>query len=244
MGLTFPRWAALVMGMLIVSTPRAGAEFKVGSPLPDFALKMADSDSTFSVQRQQNRLIVMRGNERHDPKALVLHMLQPDCLQCQAEMKALEAIHQEFEKQGVLVVGVGHRGDERALRSLAKHLNVTFPLLTGTGSAFAKEFSAGDSLAITDQTGVVRFGQVGYGDGDERIWRDTLSRLLAGKPVAQETVARKRLQVNDRFPVVEFPSVMTGKTIALTGDDGRLTFRSDDGKVTHPKAAIGFFSRY
>jgi hypothetical protein len=126
---------------------------------------------------------------------------------------------------------------------LAKQLKVTFPLLVGKGWALAKEFAAGDSLAITDGKGVVRSAQVGFRPGDEKVWQDDIEQLLAGKSVAKETVECKALHVDDRLPLIELPSVTTGKTIALTGEGGRLTYRNEEGEVCHPKAAVGFFSR-
>ena len=229
---------------LLGSSQQVRAEFKVGAQLPEFSLKAAEDGATFSLQRMRDQMLVMHGERQLEPKVVVLHLFQPDCLQCQAQMKALEGLHQKFGKQGVLIIGVAHRGGAEAVRLLAKQLKVTFPLLLGTGSALAKEFAAGDSLAITDGKGVVRFAQVGYGEGDENVWQENIERLLAGKPVAQETVERQRLRVHDRLPIIELPSVATGKIIALTGEGGRLTFRDEAGKISHPKAAIGFFSRY
>jgi peroxiredoxin len=232
--------AAVLFGV----TQRARAEFKVGAPLPDFSLKTADDDATFSLQIKKGQLLVTQDDQQLEAKVLVLHLFQPDCLQCQAELKALEAVREKFGKQGVLVVGVAHRGDAEAVRVLAKQLKVTFPLLVGKGSALAKEFAAGDSLAITDGKGMVRFAQFGFGEGDPKVWQENIEQLLAGKPVAKETVQRKALRVDDRLPLIELPSVTTGKTIALTGEGGRLTFRNEEGEVSHPKAAVGFFSRY
>ncbi|HBI43746.1 MAG TPA: hypothetical protein DDY78_12975 [Planctomycetales bacterium] len=230
--------AALAAG----GTP-ARAEFKVGAELPEFSLKAADG-TPFSLQRKQNQMGVVNGDKRTEPKALVLHLFQPDCLQCQAQLKELEKVHQEFGKKGVLVVGVSHRGDAKAVQAAADQLKVTFPLLVGTDSALAKKFGAGDAFAIADQAGVVRFAQAGYGQGDEKLWREDLGLLLAGKPVAKETVDRKRLKVGDRLPSLELDSLLTGKPLVLNGEDGKLTFRDEDGTVSHPKAAIVFFSRY
>ena len=236
--------AALVLtSALLGGNQCARAEFKVGAQLPEFALKTADG-ATFSLQRKQYQVVVMDGKNELEPKLLFLHLFQPDCLQCRAQLQVLERIYQDFAKQGVLVVGVAHRGDAKAVLAVAKQLNITFPLVVGTGSDLAKQFAAGDSFAITDKKGQVRFAQVGYGAGDEKVWRQDLERLLAGQSVPEETIARRRFQVGDRLPVIELPSVMTGKPIALTGAGGRLTFRDEEGKTAHPKAAIGFFSRY
>lgn len=71
-----------------------------------------------------------------------------------------------------------------------------------------------------------------------------MALLVADKPVAQETVERGRLKPGDPIFAIEFPSVMGGKAIELSGEGGRLTFRGEAGEITHPKAALGFFSRY
>jgi peroxiredoxin len=233
----------LVIGTATFAVPNSRAEFPVGAELPEFTLKTPDG-STLALQRQQGRLLVTHGKEQVEPKALVLHLLQPDCLQCQVQIKALEGVHEQFRKSGVFVAGITHRGDAEAARVLAGKSKVTFPLAIGTGSDIAMQFAAGDSFAITDSAGRVRFAQVGYGDGDEKTWKENIERLLAGKPVAQETIARKRLQTGDRLPLIELPSVASGKPIALTGDGARLTFRGENGEISHPKVAIGFFSRY
>jgi hypothetical protein len=54
----------------------------------------------------------------------------------------------------------------------------------------------------------------------------------------------ERLRVGDLLPAVELDSLETGKRVALTVEGGRLTYRDEVGKVTHPRAAIGMFVRY
>jgi peroxiredoxin len=238
-----PLAAALVVAALLGGGRAARAEFKVGAELPDFSLKTADG-APFSLGREKGRLFITNGARRLEPTVVVLHLFQPDCLQCQAQMRELEKVQQEFSKQGVLVVGVAHRGDARAVRAAAGQFKVTFPVLVGTDSALAREFAAGDALAIADGKGVARFAQVGYGQGDEKAWREDVERLLAGKPVARETIARARLRVGDRLPPIELASAVTGKPMALSGRGGRLTFIDEEGKAVHPRAAVGFFSRY
>jgi len=150
------RWAvrsvtALFVGACVLSggIPDVWAEFKPGAELPEFTLRTADG-MPCALQRKRGQVVITQGTKEREPKLLVLHLFQPDCLQCQAEMKALEKLHQEFGKQGVLVAGIAHRGDADAVRPLAEQLGVAFPLAVGTGSELAKQFAAGDALAITD----------------------------------------------------------------------------------------------
>jgi hypothetical protein len=179
------------------------------------------------------------------PSALVIHLFQPDCLQCRAQLVALGQTRQRFaDFDDAVFLGVAHRGDPDDVRKLDHELNVGFPLVMGVGSDLAKQFSAGDTLGIIDGHGVVRFAQVGYGAGDERLWLDTIEALRAGEPVRETSVDRDRLAIGDRLPAVKLPSLRSGKPMALVGQEGRLAFRDDSGKETHPKAAVGFFSRY
>jgi len=68
----------------------------------------------------------------------------------------------------------------------------------------------------------------------------TAAVLACGQPARAE----KRLEVGDPLPPVELDSLLSGKPLALKAEGGKLTFHDDDGTVSHPKAAIVFFSRY
>jgi peroxiredoxin len=230
--------AALVLS----GSPAKAAEFKAGQVIPDFSLSTPEG-TILSLKSQKGQATITYDRKVTTPAITVIHLFQPDCFQCQTQMRALEALHQEFNKKNVMVIGIAHRGDGPAVSALARHLQITFPLLVGTGSPLAHQFAAGDTLAIADKQATVRFAQVGYGKGDESIWREGIRLLLDGKPPSQTTVPREGLKVGDPLPAIELPSLQTDKLIALTGEDGRLAFRDEQGKVVKPKVAIGMFSR-
>lgn len=210
--------------------------------LPELSLKTAGGGVT-SLDRADGHLRIRHDEVSSRPRVLVVHFFQPDCLQCQAEAKALQGIHQKLAERGVSVVGIAHR-DDGAVDAFAARLGVSYPLLLGTGSQIAKQYAAGDSLYITDDRGRVQFSQPGYGSGDEALWEANIALLLAGKPVAKSTSERQNLKIGDRLPAVELASLMTGKPMSLTGKGGRLTFTDDAGKTFRPRAAIGLFARY
>jgi peroxiredoxin len=210
--------------------------------LPEFSLDAAGGGA-LSVRREHGHLHITNGKVS-TPRVLVVHFFQPDCLQCQSEAKALQAIHQKLEGKGVRVIGIAHREDAQAARAFAQRLGVSYPLLLGTGSQVSRQLAAGDSLYITDDRGAIRFSQPGYGTGDEALWNRNIDLLLAGKPVASATTEREKLSVGDRLPTVKLKSLMTGEEMSLTGKDGRLTFTDTGGKSVRPRAAIGLFARY
>jgi hypothetical protein len=162
-----------------------------------------------------------------------------------AEMKALEKLHQDVSKGGALILGVAHRHDEAAVRAAREKTKVTYPLLLGKGSELAAQFSRGDASILVDGQGMVRTSQVSYKEGEEKTWKENLERLVAEKELTADTAKREEpLKAGDRFPAVKLPSLMGEKGMSLAIEEGKLTFRDEVGKVSHPKAAIGFFSRY
>ncbi len=234
------------VGLLIFGingTSAAYAELTPGVQLPDLSLPGVDG-ANVELLREGDALVLRRVGVNTKPAATVIHLLQPDCLQCRAQLNELQTLSDRFSSRGVVVLGIAHRGEMADLQKLGKDLSITFPLVDGTGSEIAKQFAAGDTLGIVDRTGVVRFAHIGFSKGDEALWGAALEELLAGKPVTKATVDRERLAVGDRFPAVELPSIQSSKPMGLVGEDGRLTFRNEAGKETQPKGAVGFFSRY
>jgi len=221
----------------------ARADFTVGAEVPDFSLTSADGTAV-TLQRDNAALMVHVGRERLTPKALVIHLLQPDCLQCRAQLEVLKPIAARYRERGVITLGIAHRGTPETAKELAESLGLPFPMAMGVGSEIAKQFAAGDTLGIADARGVIRFAQVGYGFGDAKLWEQALDEILSGKEVTKAGVDRDRLAVGDRLPAIHLPSLGTGKTMTLAGEGGRLVFRGEDGAESRPKAAIGFFSRY
>lgn len=218
----------------------AAGEVPVGKPLPALRAR-GPGDAEASLERRDGSLAFATGGATRQPRATVLHFFQPDCLACEAQLRALQELHVKEEPRAVLVVALGYRGSATAAFELAKKLGLGFPVLHAPDAA---EPGAGDALAIVDGSGTVRYAQVGYGEGDEELWREAVERLLSGRPVERTTTSRERLKAGDRFPAIELSSVRTGKPMALVGEDSRLVFRDDQGKRESPRAALFFFSRY
>ncbi len=264
--------------MLLAGASAAHAEFKVGAEIPPFSLKTA-AGQAIELERMNGAVTMQLGDERLRPRAIVLHLLQPDCLQCRNQLEALKPLAERFRDRGVVTLGIAHRGTSEDAAAMLESLRLSFPIALGIGSEIAKRFAAGDTLGIGDSKGVIRFAQVGYGDDDQLLWAEALEELLAGKPVTKSGVERARLAEGLHMPAIELPSLRTGKPMRLTSEprpaakhepmprrvsereseprrvsEGtgeppssagrRLSFHDDDGKTTHPKAAVGFFSRY
>jgi peroxiredoxin len=232
-----------LLALVGVAMPAARADFKVGAEIPAFSLKSADGQP-IELLRSDGALVIQIGQERTTPKALIIHLLQPDCLQCRAQIQALKPIAARYQEQGVVTLGIAHRGTPDDARKMAQSLALPFPIAIGVDSAIATQFAAGDTLGIADAAGIVRFAQVGYGHGDAELWKQALEQIVAGKDVTNPGVDRERLAVGDRLPAIHLPSLHTGKPMSLAGEGDRIIFRNEDGKESRPKAVVGFFSRY
>jgi peroxiredoxin len=229
---------------LLGAAGRVFQEAEGPKKLPEFLLKTVDG-VPFHLMYAQGRIEVEQGKETSRPKALFIHFFQADCNLCMAEMKALEKLRDTVAREGALIVGVAHRHDEAAVRAAREKTKVTYPLLLGRGSELAAQFSRGDASILVDSQGMVRTSQVSYKEGEEKTWKENLERLASEKELTADTAKREEpLKAGDKFPGVKLPSLMGEKGMSLAAEDGKLTFRDEEGRVTHPKAAIGFFSRY
>jgi len=137
------------------------AEMKIDERMDEFSLPDSSAQKVVLKFQQDQAVLDMAGQESK-PKALLIHFFQPDCLQCQVQMKAEEALYQDMGKSGVAVLGIAHRGTPEIVKEIGAHMKLSFPLLVGTGSEVAKKCGSGDALYILDEKGTVRFSQAGY----------------------------------------------------------------------------------
>lgn len=237
-----PLLAALA-AFLIALSNRSGAQVGIGTTLPPLKA-VSTAKELIAINASSGRLEVKGIAGFEQPKALFVHFFQPDCLQCQAELAELAALDQALAESGVLVLALAYRGSEEAVHALTKERGGKPPLAILSTSPENAKLGAGDSSYVVDSEGKIRFHQAGFGKGDQKIWREVLGAVLAGRPSPHESVDRRRLQAGDRFPAVALPSLRSGKGMSLLGDGDRLLFTDDTGKTTRPKAALFFFSRY
>lgn len=236
-------WAMVLVAVVGALSAPAQAEFSVGADVPAISLKTTDGE-VVEIRRTDAGLAAQIGEDRTQPKALVIHLLQPDCPQCRAQLQALKPLATRFRERGVLMLGIAHRGTADDAKTLVKELSPGFPIALGVDSDIAKQFAAGDTLGIADAKGVVRFAQVGFGEGDQKLWEQALDELVTGKQVTKAGVDRERLAVGDSMPAIKLPSLRNEKPMSLGVEAGKLVFRDDSGKESRPKAVIFFFSRY
>jgi cytochrome c-type biogenesis protein len=98
-------------------------------------------------------------------KVVVLNEWATWCEPCRGEIPQLEALHREFESQGLVMVGVsvdafGTGGD---VRDFAREHDMTYPIWLDPDKRFAAQFvTVGvPETFVIDRTGTIRKRQIG-----------------------------------------------------------------------------------
>lgn len=214
-----------------------------GEALPSFSFPALGEGQ---VAWEAERGVLRVGEETRRPKALFVHVFQPDCGQCRAQARALQELHRDRSSPGLAVVGLTHRGGEEEAREFVEALGIGYPVAVATGSEWARRWGSGDPMYVLDSRGGVAYQQVGYGPADPGRWRQVARSLLEGEPVAVRGPGRTRLRAGDPLPPIQLPSLTDpgGRVMALTAGPEGIVFRDAQGEEHAYRAAIGFFSRY
>lgn len=214
---------------------------QVGDRLESFSFSAL---SRRSLAWDAEQVALIEGTESRQPKALFLHVFQPDCHKCQALAETLQRLTSEEQVGTVAAVGITHRGDERATNDFVRDTGASYPIAVGTGSKWAHTWGRGDPLYVVNREGRVVYMQVGYQEGDLGVWRGLIADLAEGRSVSVTHPARVGLRSGDALPTVELTELFSGRSISLTTDSGGMVFTDPEGREHRYRATIGFFSRY
>ena len=102
--------------------PEPASEGTAFSPIraaPDFTLETLSGDTLTLA-------------ELDSTKAILMNFWASWCLPCKAEMPELIALHQEYERRGLMVLGVTVNDLPRDSRAFEEELEVPYPSVIGT----------------------------------------------------------------------------------------------------------------
>jgi thiol-disulfide isomerase/thioredoxin len=116
-------------------TASEGASFSSIRAAPDFALETLSGDTLTLADLDST-------------KAILLNFWASWCLPCKAEMPELIALHQEYEKRGLAVLGVTVNDLPRDSRAFEEELEVPYPSVIGT-PAMLEDYGLSPWLPIT-----------------------------------------------------------------------------------------------
>jgi peroxiredoxin len=154
---------ALLLG---TAASTATAATAVGSPAPDFTLRVLDGPNL--------RLQEQRG------KVVLVNFWATWCGPCRKEMPHLNRIADKYRSSGLVLLGINVDDDVRNAADLAAKLGVKFPVLFDTDKKVSKlyDLNSMPSTLVIDRNGRVRYLHRGYQDGYEDLYDKQIRDLL------------------------------------------------------------------
>jgi peroxiredoxin len=155
--------SALLLGTAAGVATAAAA---VGSPAPDFTLRVLDGPNL--------RLQEQRG------KVVLVNFWATWCGPCRKEMPHLNRIADKYRSSGLVMLGINVDDDVRNAAELASKLGVKFPVLLDTDKKVSKlyDLNSMPSTLVIDRNGRVRYLHRGYQDGYEDLYDKQIRDLL------------------------------------------------------------------
>jgi peroxiredoxin len=157
---------AMLTASFLVPVSRAAAPTLVGKDAPDFVLKGLDGRNLrMSEYRGQVVLVNFWARWAGDSRQ---------------EMPALDRINTTYGRAGLVVLGISIDEDLARAREFASAMKVSYPILFDTGSDIGRDYQLQKMpmTILVDRAGVVRYSNVGFKRGDERVYLDHIRELL------------------------------------------------------------------
>jgi peroxiredoxin len=154
--------ATVALGISVAAPPSP----MIGKTAPDFVLKGLDG--------RNMRLSEYRG------QVVLINFWARWAGPSRDEMPALEQINGTYQRAGLVVLGVSIDEDLTRAREFAGSMRVSYPMLFDTDDKTGTKYSI-EKLPTTyliDRGGVIRYSNVGFKRGDEKIYLDQIRELL------------------------------------------------------------------
>lgn len=117
-------------------------------------------------------------------KVVVLNFWATWCGPCRAEMPSLNNLYNEYKDKGLVVLAVSVDASEKPVKSFARELKLTFPVLMDKDKAVSFDEYAALGLPTTfliDKNGIVIEKIMGEREWDSPQMKEKILKLLGGK---------------------------------------------------------------
>lgn len=160
----------LVVIVHLLFTPQGGitgnAEVPlVGRPAPDFKLTAWDGKTI--------QLSALKG------KVVVLNFWASWCGPCNEEEPILEHTWQQYQADGVIVIGIDYQDQQAAAQQFLQKHGITYPTAPDTSGAVSEAYGV-NNIPVTifiDRSGVVQRGILGQFKSEQQLDADLLPLL-------------------------------------------------------------------
>jgi thiol-disulfide isomerase/thioredoxin len=138
----------------------------IKTPAPDFALR--------SLGNANVRL------SEHLGQVVLINFWATWCGPCRQEMPQLEALHEKYQRAGLVLLGINIDEDRDEAIEMARTLQISYPILFDERKDVSRAYQVGTMplTVLVDREGVIRYVSEGYKPGYEKRYTEQLRELL------------------------------------------------------------------
>jgi peroxiredoxin len=142
-----------------------------GSSAPDFTLPTVPGPGELELASLHGRVVL-------------LNFWATWCKPCEAEMPAMQRLHEDLADEGLALVAVSVDDTKEAIERFQERLGLTFPLLWDVERGVADDYQAYryPETLLLDREGTVVERYIGPREWDTPLYEARIRRLLAGEP--------------------------------------------------------------
>jgi thiol-disulfide isomerase/thioredoxin len=177
------RWPARAMlASALACTPGADrGSVAVGSPAPSYAAVRLGGDSV--------SLESLRG------KVVMLNIWATWCAPCRDEIPVLQALHEQYGRDGLEIVGVSvdARGEDARIRDFARGMRMTYPIWHDPDDRVSSLYRAIGVPAtyLIDREGILRWRRIGPIEAADTSLIRSITDALSSRPAAPEASSER-----------------------------------------------------
>jgi cytochrome c biogenesis protein CcmG, thiol:disulfide interchange protein DsbE len=170
------------LGWIVFTPPESGATTGGMIPAPREGFLAPD----FVLQDQQGEPVRLSELQGHP---VLLNLWASWCPPCQAEMPAMQKVHEQYGPQGftILAVNTTFQDDRTSAENFVASLGLTFPILFDLDGSVSQRYQVRSmpTSFFIDHSGIIRRVVIG-GPMSEGLLRAEVERLLNEQPQPQE----------------------------------------------------------
>lgn len=150
--------------------------------LSSFSLLYSQNKApSFTLQNQNGDIVSLKSYLTNGP--VLLDFWATWCKPCREYFPHLEALHSEFEKKGLTILGISEDGprNKRKIRSFLRSYKITFPILLDETAEVMSDYAVFSlpTWFLINRDGYIVKKHRGYIKGDELLLRDAIISIIS-----------------------------------------------------------------
>ncbi len=146
-----------IFGLFLTVQPLLAQGDLIGNPAKPFTITSLDG-KTISLDSFKGKVII-------------LNFWNTECSPCRAEIPEFIQFYRDFEKKGVVIIGLSIHDRNDALREFSKTNRINYPIVNDSENRVARLYGGIRSIPTTfvDRKGIIRDMRVGGIDKQELL---------------------------------------------------------------------------